>query len=490
MGFNFGAFAGGAADGYRKENADLRAQKQQKMVQDNIDKQQAAETKRTAIFADAANNDKARRLIADGAATDQTGTQPANNAASGILAPETPDQSVTAPPAAQGITPSPASTPPDLSAAPAPAASYILAAQGIAPAAPVAQPYPTQVDQSAQPVSLPAAPIAAQGIGQSPAPSVVAPAASPSQQAAPAAAKQPVYRPATLDDSIAHSGEVMNKLMDAGLLEDAAKVAPLHNAMIAEKLQSETAQRENAARNFIGALNGGDDKALLATGQTLTGMIPDGNQLTAINRQPDGTFSLQYGNGAPVTMTADQLTTTAAGAVDFKTALSHIQQVQTNALAAAKAKQEADSNKIDQTERSRHNLASEGIQRISANKTSASADAPTAEMKNAKAFFPDLPLPDALTAFRKITADKGDSVHPDAFGGALIANPTTGKISRIDRKGAETILRPGGSQASANPSPAAEKPVITKAQVDQAAKAKGITDPAKLQDLYKTYGVN
>ena len=274
MPVNFGAFAGGMADGYRKQNADNRAQAQEKIIKDQADRQAADQKKRDEVLASVAKADQERRSMAP----------------SPDLAP--------LPSAAAGIINNPAGAPQEAGAEGTPATQSAL--------------------------------LAATGIRQQPAEKLAAKPVMPS------------LRPHTAGDKMQMIDDTFNGFLSNGLLDDAAKIAPMRMALINEKLHNETKAREDAVQKFISAINSGNDEAALAAGQSLSSMVPDGKDMTAFKTLPDGNVQVQYGDGAPTVMPMEKLTTGAIAIADWKTALNYVHQNQQAALAAAKSKQESD----------------------------------------------------------------------------------------------------------------------------------------------------
>jgi len=72
----------------------------------------------------------------------------------------------------------------------------------------------------------------------------------------------------------------------------------------------------------------------------------------------------------------------------------------------------------------------------------------------------------------------------------MLGSKPEGTYSVREEYNPDTEERKQITERKGSGAPPVQKSIgVTRAQVDTAAKAKGITDPAKLQELYKTYGV-
>lgn len=204
------------------------------------------------------------------------------------------------------------------------------------------------------------------------------------------------YREHTPDDRFAMVDDMYGKLLGAGLFNKAAEIGQVRTAMLGEKLQNETKARESAARGLFTALDSGDDNAILSASKAMSSMIPDGKEPRSVKSLPDGRIEVVYGaDGAqPVVVSREQLKQSAASLVDWKSALDYSTKVQQLELERAK-----------QSEVHSDNVARQGIER--AKIAAGGTEGTTAEIKNARVFFPDLYKESpakALSAFKDLTS--------------------------------------------------------------------------------------
>lgn len=414
---NIGIFAGGVADGYRKEQENQRKQAEEKRRQEEMDRQEAERKKYEEIVKSVSENDKKRREVAGQAQSDMPKINPMAAAPAGGLTGE-----IIANPTAQPST-----------------AASLISSSGIGG-------FPAQEARTG-------APFAQDGI------SLPAQQEKKAQQA-------PQYREHTYDDRFQMVDDMYGRLLEAGMFEKAGQVGQTRTALMAEKLQIETKQREQAASGFVASLDGGDEATILAAGRTLADMIPDGKEMTSIKRLPDGKYEVSYGGGQPVVMEAGQLKQSAIALVDWKTALNYGYQQQNMKLHEAQQAQTAKHQDETLKEMKRRNIATEGIAR---SKSADGGEGTTAEIKNVNFLIKNGIAKTPAEAWEMVRTGKtpaGEQVVSDGMGGVMIYNRDSGQVSKIDGRGKETVVRqPGGVQPSAPGQPAqTEQPPIAGAR--------------------------
>ena len=260
--------------------------------------------------------------------------------------------------------------------------------------------------------------IVAQGIGGS----TVAPSSKPLSVAAqgivrPAAeAKEPTYREPDINDKFNYSDKLYGRLIEAGLFDKAKEVGQFRSGLLAEKLQGETKAREDAVRGGVAAIKSRNPKAILAALQSVSQFVPDGNDVTNVQMSGDGKYQITYGDNPPIAMDEGQLTSSVLGAGKVETILDYDHRLQQTAFQKAQEERQTKKDERDAThqtdtlaETKRNHIATEGIARTKAVEGS---EATTAEIKNARVFFPELYAKkpaDALSAFKDLTNGEKDA---------------------------------------------------------------------------------
>lgn len=375
MGFNIGAFAGGASRGIGQGISDVARVQAMKRIKDQQDAQASEQQTLDGITQQVQKADLQRRMLQTPAA----------------------DPAQAVPAAAQGIAPA--------GAAPAGAP---LAAAGI----PAQAPLQNAADMSGS--TSDAAPI-------------------------PADPNNPHLRAMNADDRFQMANDTFDGLLKHGLYDQAAKLAPMRQTLLADKLQQETQLRSDAAGNAISALNSGDDKSLLTATKQLSDLIPDGHDVNSIKRDQDGNLVVSYGDRPAVTLTPDQFKQSIVSMVDWKQALTYDNQNQQLQLKKHADQMASDKNSEDK----RHNIAMEGIDRSKANSTKSGT---TAEITNVQYLLDNKIAKTPAEAWEMVTTGKtpaGDKVSPDGMGGVIVSNPRTGQIAKFNGSGQEQTIRPG-----------------------------------------------
>lgn len=261
------------------------------------------------------------------------------------------------------------------------------------------------------------------------------------------ATEKPKYRSPTVDDMARIAQRKVQLSLESGNYNGALAAHTDAMAFASEKLKKEEAGRQVLGEKAIQGIAMGDYSGLTALYDT----FPDGKKLSGVTTNKDGTISItlkdssgkelepktfpnvQYLNAAVMTM------------VDTNKSLDALDKA---------GKQEIERAK--QLEDARHNKEGEDIDRTKADaelikaKTGSDEKA-TAEMKNAKAFFPDLPPAEGLKKFRALLEKEGALTQSsDGFGGINVIDHRTNEIYNL-RNGKKTIMQAGEANAARNP---------------------------------------
>lgn len=315
MGFNIGAFAGGAAEGYRKQSEDMRRQSEEKRKQDEADRMEADRKKYEEIVQSV--SEKYKDMLKQSTPDRNMPKINQLDMDSGGMTGEIIRNTVAGAP--QKV--------PTVNAA---------AADGLG----VAE---TQERKTGAPYAL-------NGIRL------------------PEGKAEPQYREATPDDRFKMTDDMYGQLLQAGMFDKAVQVGQARSAMLAEKLQSETRQRADAARGMQAAMGSKDDAALLSAMKVMSDLYPDGNEVNAAKFLPDGKIEVAYGDSAPVAITPADMMQRAAALVSPETAFNLWTQNETRKQQAAENERQA--KKDDRSakhqddalaETKRSNIANEGI---------------------------------------------------------------------------------------------------------------------------------
>lgn len=292
---NFGAFAGGAADGYRKQNEDLRKQSEEKRKQDEAERQDDERKQYEEIIKSTHGEFKDGLKTAGGEAMPMRDAYGAEPAKPGMLM--------------DGIINNQAT-----GRQPAPASVNSIVAQGVGGSTAAPQP-------SGRPLS-----VAAQGI--------MRPTAE-SEMMQQTRAKEPTYREPDINDKFGYSDKLYGRLIEAGLFDKAKEVGQFRSGLLAEKLQGETKAREDAVRGGVAAIKSRNPKAILAALQSVSQFVPDGNDVTNVQITGDGKYQITYGDNPPIAMDEGQLTSSILGAGKVETILDYDHRLQQTAFQKA-----------------------------------------------------------------------------------------------------------------------------------------------------------
>lgn len=182
-------------------------------------------------------------------------------------------------------------------------------------------------------------------------------------------------------------------------------------AFAAEKLKSEEVQRAHLAKGAVTGIMVGDYSGLGALYDTL----PDGNKLQSVTPNKDGTITIAVvakdgKEKPPVTFkNGEHLANAVVSLVDTNTALQYMDRNGKAEIEAAKTKFDQENKTDTLAETKRNHIATEGIART---KAAEGSEATTAEIKNARVFFPELYAKkpaDALSAFKDLTNGEKDA---------------------------------------------------------------------------------
>ena len=228
--------------------------------------------------------------------------------------------------------------------------------------------------------------------------------------------KEPTYREPDINDKFNYSDKLYGRLIEAGLFDKAKEVGQFRSGLLAEKLQGETKAREDAVRGGVAAIKSRNPKAILAALQSVSQFVPDGNDVTDVQMSGDGKYQITYGDNPPIAMDEGQLTSSILGAGKVETILDYDHRLQQTAFQKAQEERQTKKDERDAThqtdtlaETKRNHIATEGIARTKAVEGS---EATTAEIKNARVFFPELYAKkpaDALSAFKDLTNGEKDA---------------------------------------------------------------------------------
>jgi len=296
MGFNFGVFAGGAADGYRKQSEDMRKQAEEKRKQKEQDLQDKERAKFDEIMKTTRDEyNETRRINTDGNAMpklDQYGAEPAQQgmATDAIISNQI-----------AGKTEAPQSV-------------NSIVARGLGMS--------EEPQQASRPLS-----VAAQGI-------------TPVAMMAPKQA-EPKYREPDHNDKFNMTDKAYSRLLEAGLFDKAKEIGQFRSAMLAEKLQTDEKARVEAVRAGAIAVKSRNIEAIRSAAKNISQFVPDGMDVNDVQLTPEGKYKISYGNNAPVELDENQLMSTMLGAGDTKTLLEYDNRITQAGLEAARDKQNA-----------------------------------------------------------------------------------------------------------------------------------------------------
>lgn len=245
----------------------------------------------------------------------------------------------------------------------------------------------------------------------------------------------PKYRAATVDDMADVANFRVAEYLKAGRTDKATEAHKDYMTFAAEKIHSEEKARESLAISAITGIDRGDYSGVA----TFYKAIPNGNSISGITENKDGTLTVKStdadGKARPdaiVKSRADLSNTIAMlGKSDF--ALKYLDTQFKMSMEGRKA-----------TEDERHHREGEKNDR---EKNAAGGDGATSEMKNAKAFFPDMKPAEGLKKFRELMTEKsrGMSSHSDGMGGENVINHDTGEIYNLSRSGKKTVMQAAGA---------------------------------------------
>lgn len=224
-----------------------------------------------------------------------------------------------------------------------------------------------------------------------------------------AVAKEPTYREPDINDKFGYADKLYGRLIEAGLFDKAKEVGQFRSGLLAEKLQGETKAREDAVRGGVAAIKSRNPKAILAALQSVSRFVPDGNDVTDVQMSGDGKYQITYGDNPPIAMDEGQLTSSILGAGKVETILDYDHRLQQTAFQKAQEERQAKHQDATLAETKRNHIATEGIART---KATEGTEATTAEIKNARVFFPELYAKkpaDALAAFKDLTSGEKDA---------------------------------------------------------------------------------
>lgn len=364
---NFGAFAGGAADGYRKQNEDLRKQSEEKRTQDETERQDADRKLDDDVNKQTAEYMKQRLGVSSSPVVQEKPVVPTavieNPAAQGFSLPSARPEPTTfsdsvAQRAQDGV----------LTAAAKPSAPQsIIAANGIDTASPMRQE-----------ITKPE-PVVSPGV--------------------------PKVRQPDINDMVDVAQHRTNLYLQNGNYTKAIDAHKDYIAFAAEKLKGEEKQRAELAKNTVAGIMSGNYSGL----SIFYDSLPDGGKLQSVTPNKDGTITVAVADRdgkekPPVTFkNGEHLANAVVSLVDTNVALQYMDRNGKAEIEAGKTKFEQEDKISTRNESRRHNIATEGIART---KAVEGTEGSTAEIKNARVFFPDLYKENpakALSAFKDIT---------------------------------------------------------------------------------------
>jgi hypothetical protein len=469
MGFSLGAFAGGAVSGYQstkkmemeQQDADSRKQDADFRKEEH-DRLKSERSKDDDINKDVADHAQKILLV-------PTDNVPIiqNQAANGIGSiPASPVIQDNAPAwATQGNTPTDpqATTPQSIAQQAVPVTDTSLATNQstqnqAAPDSPVVSSAPAwtgQADMQALADSTnpqQSSPQAAQGLN--------APASTLS---APADPSKPQYRQPDVNDMADIAQYRSAAYAKAGMFDKAMAAHKDYLAFANEKLVNEQGQRTAAAQQAIPGIMSGDYSSL----GNFYKMLPDGKTLGKVVDNKDGSITVHTvaKDGTEVFPPAtfkdkQQLANTVISLADPKVALSYMAKQSELAIEQAKNQTTADHYKAqesqqaaDAAETRRSHIANEGIGLKNANNSAKAANASTAEIKNMDYMVANGIAKDKAEAWSMINSGRTSSNTqniPDGMGGFTQVNNATGRITRMDRSGKETVMREGSNSGRSN----------------------------------------
>ncbi len=440
MGFNFGAFAGGAADGYRKQNEDLRKQSEEKRKQDEAERQDSERKQYEEIIKSTHGEFKEGLKTADGAAMPMRDAYGAEPAKSGMVM--------------DGIIGNQVS-----GRQPAPASVNSVVAQGLGGSTADSQP-------SGKPLS-----VAAQGI--------MRPTAE-TEMLQQATAKEPTYREPDINDKFNYSDKLYGRLIEAGLFDKAKEVGQFRSGLLAEKLQGETKAREDAVRGGVAAIKSRNPKAILAALQSVSRFVPDGNDVTDVQMSGDGKYQITYGDNPPIAMNEGQLTSSILGAGKVETILDYDHRLQQTALQKAQEDRQAkhqdavlknQSAELDirQSEHNEKRADTEKQKADAIEKVNAAVAIHKERNPNATPAQIEAVRRGVMEAIPKDAKNEYSSIV-DQFGNTVTrTNKDTGAVDIIDvKKGAVKLSMPAPGARQPGGAPAQSVPPLEKREIGKA----------------------
>ena len=422
MAMNWGAFAGGAADGYRKQSEDLRKQSEEKRKQEEAEREDAY---RKEIEGIVSPDDAHKGKVAEYEKAKKQAEIESSSAATAAKV-------VANPVAAQGIR--------------LPASTF---------AEDTAQRVESNPLAPSGPATSPSSVIAANGLGAANA--MRQEVAKPEPAVSPDAPKAPglndwlefATKRAAID--VKHGkmnglgmmqlAQARKQLMDEGVDEAVMK---FQQGDFAGGLETFNASGKYVGAKLVGEPQRGefDYNGVKMPTTIVTMQLPDGRTET-INTAQYGTARIKAEN-------------------QFSALMNLAKHKDDKAHQSATLKETSD-----------HNRAMEGIART---KAAEGAEATTAEIRNIEYLVKNGIVKDRAEGWESIRTGKtpaGDIIKPDGMGGLFVIDPKDGKITKNDGRGKETVIRPGagGAQQGAAQDVAVGGKVIGQASTAEEAKA-------------------
>lgn len=251
--------------------------------------------------------------------------------------------------------------------------------------------------------------------------------------------KQPEFKPVenTFIDTLNHAADRLAIKAKYGKADETAQVQMMSAIKKLKEEGADDAVAQFHAGNFEAGLEGfnqvGEHR-----GAQIVGTPQQSTYEYAGQKMPTTIVQLQMPDGKIETINTAQY-----GAMRFKA-----DQALKLAIDAAQAAQTAKHQNDSLEETRRHNKAEEGISASKA--ASGGADGTTAEIRNAKTFFPALYAKDpakALAAFKKLMEKEGGLTQTsDGVGGMNVIDHRTNELYHIDRSGKKTVFQSGDSE--------------------------------------------